>query len=150
MIGLGMTHTKAHMLRAVYEGVCFNKRWLYDLYKELGKDIYKLEEIRAIGGGVLNKLWMQIYANVNNQNFASLKSPQQSTALGAAIMGGVGVGIWDSYEEAAEKITIDKRYSPQAELVEVYDELYPIYRESYSKLISSFRELSEFNKKFSL
>jgi xylulokinase len=150
MIGLGMTHTKAHMLRAVYEGVCFNKRWLYDLYKELGKDIYKLEEIRAIGGGVLNKLWMQIYANVNNQNFASLKSPQQSTALGAAIMGGVGVGIWDSYEEAAEKITIDKRYSPQAELVEVYDELYPIYRESYSKLISSFRELSDFNKKFSL
>jgi len=147
-IGLGMTHDKAHMLRAVYEGVCFNKRWLYDLYKELGKDIYQLKEIRAIGGGVLNKLWMQIYADVNNQNFASLKSPQQSTALGAAVMGGVGVGIWDSYQQAAEKIKVDKSYSPHSEAVKIYDELYPIYRKSYAKLSSAFTELSEFNQKF--
>lgn len=148
-LGLGMTHTRAHMLRAIYEGVCFNMRWLYDLYEELGVPIYSLDRIRAIGGGVRNDLWMQIYADVNGQKFSRLKAPQQSTALGAAIMGGVGTGIWKDYEEATSKIGIEKTFEPDKNAHEVYENLYPLYRESFSSVATTFSKMAEFNEKFS-
>lgn len=148
-LGLGMTHNRAHMLRAIYEGVCFNMRWLYDLYEEMGAPIYSLERIRAIGGGVRNDLWMQIYADVNGQKFSRLRAPQESTALGAAIMGGVGVGIWQNYEEATSRIGIEKTFEPDAAAHEVYQNLYPIYRKAYESISSTFSTLAEFNEKYS-
>lgn len=147
-LGLSMVHNRAHMLRAIYEGICFNMRWLYDLYEDLGISIYGLDRIRAIGGGVLNDLWMQIYANVNNMSFSRLSSPQQSTALGAAVIGGVGVGIWKDYEEATSKITIDKTFNPDKGIHEIYNDLYDIYRGSYEKIYSIFSNFSEFNEKY--
>ncbi|MCD6107541.1 MAG: FGGY-family carbohydrate kinase [Caldisericaceae bacterium] len=146
-LGLGMTHTKAHMLRALYEGICFNMRWLYDLYEELGIPIFNLDQIRAIGGGVLNDVWMQMYADVNGVDFARVSKPQQSTAIGAAIMGGVGVGIWKSYEEATELIKIIKTFRPDSSNHILYDELYPIYKSSYSHVSTVFKSLAQFTEK---
>jgi xylulokinase len=115
----------------------------------MGAPIYSLERIRAIGGGVRNDLWMQIYADVNGQKFSRLKAPQESTALGAAIMGGVGVGIWKDYEEATSKIGIEKTFEPDAAAHEVYQHLYPIYRKAYESISSTFSTLAEFNEKYS-
>lgn len=147
-IGLDVSHTRGHMLRAIYEGVCFNMHWLYDLYRELGFDMYGLDTIRAIGGGVLNDLWMQTYANVNDMKFSRLRAPQQSTALGAAIIGGVGVGIWKDYEEATGKIGIDKDFYPEKELTPVYKDLYQIYRETYEDIYPFYAKRSKFVEKY--
>jgi xylulokinase len=147
-IGLDVSHSRAHMLRAIYEGVCFNMHWLYDLYEELGIGIYSLDTIRAIGGGVLNDLWMQIYANVNDMKFSRLRSPQQSTALGAAIIGGVGVGIWKNYEEATGKIGIDKDFYPEKNVTPVYKDLYRIYRETYENIYPFYEKRSAFVDKY--
>jgi xylulokinase len=143
-VGLDIAHTRGHMLRAIYEGVCFNMHWLYDLYEELGISIYGLDTIRAIGGGVLNDLWMQTYANVNSMKFSRLTSPQQSTALGAAIIGGVGVGIWEDYEEATNQIAIDKEFLPDQEASKVYQDLYKIYRETYEEIYPFYAKRSNF------
>ena len=143
-VGLDIAHTRGHMLRAIYEGVCFNMHWLYDLYEEMGVGIYNLDTIRAIGGGVLNDLWMQTYADVNNMKFSRLTSPQQSTALGAAIIGGVGVGIWDNYEEATNMIAIDKEFLPNEENAPKYQELYKIYRETYEEIYPFYAKRSQF------
>lgn len=147
-LGLGMTHTKSHMLRALYEGICFNMRWLYDLYEELGVPIFSLDQIRAIGGGVLNDLWMQIYADVNGVDFGRVSNPQQSTAIGAAIMGGVGVGIWKDYEEATKLVKITKVFKPNPENHALYNDLYPIYKDSYSHVAPVFKSLAQFAKKY--
>jgi xylulokinase len=143
-VGLDIAHTRGHMLRAIYEGVCFNMHWLYDLYEELGFGIYNLDTIRAIGGGVQNDLWMQTYADVNGMKFSRLTSPQQSTALGAAIIGGVGVGIWDNYEDATNKIAIDKEFLPNKETTGEYQDLYKIYRETYEEIYPFYAKRSQF------
>ncbi len=59
---------------------------------------------------------------------AEFNNPQQCTATGAAMMLGVGVGIWDSYEEAAKLAKVSKRFIPYTENSERYNELYPIYK----------------------
>jgi xylulokinase len=148
-IGLDISHTRGHMLKAIYEGVCFNMHWLYDLYEKMGFGIYELDTIRAIGGGVLNDDWMQTYANVNGMKFSRLSSPQQATALGAAVIGGVGVGIWKDYEEATNKITIDKNFYPDEEAVEVYKDLYKVYRETYEDIYPFYAKRSAFIEKHS-
>lgn len=146
-LGLGMTHNRAHMLRALYEGICFNMRWLYDLYEELDVPIFSLDRIRGIGGGVLSDLWMQIYADVNGMQFSRLSSPQQMTAIGAAIMGGVGVGVWNSYEEATNLINIEKTFEPDPSRHAIYNDLYPIYRRAYPSLEELYHSLGEYNRK---
>ncbi|ACN17819.1 Xylulose kinase (Xylulokinase) [Desulforapulum autotrophicum HRM2] len=147
-IGLDISHTRSHMLRAIYEGVCLNMRWLYDLYEELGFTIYGLDTIRAIGGGVLNDLWMQIYADVNDMAFSRLNSPQQSTALGAAMIGGVGIGLWDSYGAATAKIGIDKTFYPNKEITPIYKDLYAIFRETYDNIYSFYAKRNQFIEKY--
>jgi xylulokinase len=146
-MGLGMTHDRAHMLRALYEGICFNMRWLYDLYEELDVPIFSLDQIRAIGGGVQSDLWMQIYADVNGIPFARLSSPQQMTAIGAAIMGGVGAGIWGSYEEATNLIKVEQTFTPDLTNTAIYNELYPIYRNAYPRLETLYKSLGEYGRK---
>jgi xylulokinase len=146
-LGLGMTHNRAYMLRALYEGICFNMRWLYDLYEELNVPIFTLDQIRAIGGGVLNDLWMQIYADTIGMKFARLSSPQQMTAIGAAIMGGIGVGVWSSYEEATNLIKIEKIFEPDPNNTTRYNDLYSIYRSAYPSLETLYKSLGEYAKK---
>lgn len=146
-LGLGMTHNRSHMVRAIYEGVCFNMRWLYDLYEELGVPIFSLDQIRAVGGGVLNDGWMQTYADVNGVKFARLSSPQQMTAIGAAMMGGVGAGVWTDYEEATGLIQVERTFAPVPDKTAIYDDLYPIYRKAYPGLESFFQSLAEYSRR---
>ncbi|MBN1487358.1 MAG: hypothetical protein JW981_06910, partial [Anaerolineae bacterium] len=147
-LGAVLPHTRGHFARALYEGICYNIRWLYELFESVGVPIFNLDEIRSIGGGVLNDLWMQIYADVNGLPFARVSNPQQATAVGAAIMGGVGVGIWDSYQTAAELVDIAKRFTPNAEATQMYDELYPIYKGAYPILKGTFDKIAAYQVKY--
>jgi len=147
-MGALLPHTRGHLLRALYEGICFNIRWLYDLFESVGVPVFSLDEIRAIGGGVQNDLWMQIYADVNATPFARVTNPQQATAVGAAIMGGVGVGIWDSYEDAAKLVNISKRFTPEAEATKMYDQLYPIYKQAYPTLKDTFDKIAAYQAEY--
>jgi xylulokinase len=147
-VGALLPHTRGHLLRALYEGICYNIHWLYDLFESVDVPIFSLDEIRAIGGGVLNDLWMQIYADVNGVPFARVRNPQQCTATGAAMMGGVGVGIWDSYEEAAKLAKVEKRFVPNTENSERYSELYPVYKDLYPTLKENFDKIAAFQVKY--
>ena len=147
-VGALLPHTRGHYLRALYEGICYNIRWLYDLFESVNVPIFSLDEIRAIGGGVLNDLWMQIYADVNGVPFARVSNPQQCTATGAAVMGGVGVGVWDSYEDAAALAKISKRFVPNNENSQMYDELYPIYKDLYPTLKANFDKIAAYQVKY--
>lgn len=143
-----LPHTRGHFVRSLYEGICFNIRWLYDLFESVGTPIFSLNEIRAIGGGVLNNSWMQIFADINSMPFARVSNPQQATAVGAAIMGGVGVGIWDNYTDAAKLVSIDNRYKPNKANAEMYDALYPVFKDAYPSLKSTFDKIAAYQVKY--
>ncbi|RME89108.1 MAG: xylulose kinase [Candidatus Hydrogenedentota bacterium] len=117
-LGLHVQHSKAHLIRAVYEGIALNSKWLlFYLEKFLKRNFSTLP---FIGGGATSSLWCQIYADVLQKEIRPLQNPQAANARGAAILALVGLGEGDfSYFSAKTKFT--KSYQPNKELADLYE-----------------------------
>lgn len=138
-IGLTPRHRKSHLIRAVLEGVAFNLRIILDVFREKGISI---ENIRLIGGGARGDFWAQILANVFEVDVLRPVYLEEATSLGAAICGGVGIGLYPGLEVAEEMVRIQDRFVPCPEEMEVYGRLYPIFKEAYLALEKVFEKLS--------
>jgi len=126
--GLTAAHTRGHMIRAILEGVAFSLRDSFEIFKELGIPV---EQIRASGGGSRSFLWRQIQADIYGKELVTLRTSEGS-ALGAALLAGVGAKIYSSVEESAEAaIQIRERMAPNAANAQTYDRLYQVYRSLY-------------------
>lgn len=131
LTGLSAKHTKAHVVRAILEGVAFSLRDSLEIYKSL--DI-PLESIRLGGGGAKSPLWRQIQADIYGQAVEILEA-EEGAAFGAALLAGVGAGNWSSVEEACgETIKIKERIEPNLEDQKILDEQYKSYGKIYSAL----------------
>jgi xylulokinase len=134
-IGLTASHTRAHLIRAVMEGVAYSQRDGLEIVQELGCDP---QTIRLSGGGARSPLWRQVFADVFRRRVASLES-QQGSAYGAGLLGMVGTGAFSSVEEACaaavrEVDTVNPRGHESARYergYEVYRSLYPALRPVY-------------------
>lgn len=138
-IGLTPRHRKAHMIRAVLEGVSLNLRIILDAFREQG---LRIESMRLIGGGAKGDFWAKILANVFGMEVLRPVYLEEATSLGAAICGGVGIGLYRGIEVAKELVGIRDRFVPQEEEVEVYKKLYPIFVKSYLSLQEVFENLA--------
>ncbi|MGC8874138.1 MAG: xylulokinase [Chloroflexia bacterium] len=137
--GLTLRHTKAHLTRAVLEGVSYGLRDSLELMRALGLTV---EQVRASGGGARSPLWRQILADVLGTDIATVLVTE-GAAYGAALLAGVGAGIYPSVEEACQKVVhIAGTTSPGADR-EVYADYYPRYRALYPALAPEFRQLAE-------
>jgi len=126
--GLTASHTRAHLVRSILEGVAFSLRDSLEIFKEL--DI-PVEQIRASGGGSRSFLWRQIQADIYGKELVTLRTSEGS-ALGAALLAGVGAGIYSSVEESArEAIQVKECMAPKPEQVARYDSYYQVYRDLY-------------------
>jgi xylulokinase len=138
-VGLTMRHTKAHLTRAVLEGVTFGLRDCLALVQAQG---IQPTEVRASGGGARSALWRQIMADVFGLPVATVSSTE-GAAFGAALLAGVGVGVWrDVAAACAQTIKVTDRVTPREENLERYARLYRLYRELYPALKPTFDELS--------
>ena len=97
-VGLSMRHGRSHLLRAVMEGVALNMRVIADAFRELGREY---GEIRMLGGGARSAAWRRIFADVLETPVATLNFMEEATSLGAAIAGGVAIGVFPGIEAAA-------------------------------------------------
>jgi xylulokinase len=139
-VGLTLRHGKAHLIRAVLEGVSFGLRDSLELIKGLGVPI---EQVRASGGGARSPLWRQIQADVFGAELV-LVNASEGAAFGAALLAGVGAGAYGSVDEAvAATIKITDRTAPIAENTAKYDRLYPAYRALYPALRDTFQLLAD-------
>jgi xylulokinase len=139
-VGLTASHTKAHMIRAVLEGVAFSLRDSLEIFKELGVPI---ERIRLGGGGAKSKLWRQIQADVYGQPVEILEA-DEGAAFGAAILAGVGAGAWESVDEASDKtIRILERVEPNKDSVDALNRNYESYNLLYSALRPAMKNITE-------
>ena len=129
-IGLTASHTRAHMTRAVLEGVALALR---DALSEMEGQGLAAEEIRLIGQGSKSLFWGQIVANTLNR---PLRVPEQPDAVyGAALITGMGVERIGKTPEALESIiAIHREISPDPVAAEAYDRLFEIYREADTAL----------------
>lgn len=107
--GLTLGHTREHLSRAVFEGVSFGLLDCMNLLRTLGASA---EEIRVTGGGARNSFWMQILADLFGKTCVSLEC-DEGPAYGAAILAGVGIGVWPDVADACSKIVrVRNRVAP--------------------------------------
>ena len=139
-VGLTVRHSKEHMVRSVLEGVAFNMRIIVEAFKEQGT---KTEMIRMIGGGAKSSLWRSIFSDVIGVKIAKLNLIEEATSFGAAIAGGVGVGLFSSIEEAAKIVKIVDIIEPDLDKKRVYDSYYNLFKDAYLKLKNIFHDLTD-------
>jgi len=124
-LGIGEYHERRDHLRAILEGLACE--FAYTL--QSSRDILGLEvsKIQAIGGGTKNQLWMEIKAAVLNLPI-EVPAVQESTLLGAALLGGLGAGVYrDEHEALSETYRVLRTYEPDPKLVRAYADLYAAY-----------------------
>jgi len=131
LIGLSATHTRAHVIRALLEGVAFSLRDSLTIFREMN---LPLEHIRLGGGGARSSLWRQIQADVYGCTVEVLQA-EQGAAYGAAILAGVGARNWGSVDEAcAAIIQVAHRIRPHQPHAAVLQRAYQRYRKIYPAL----------------
>ncbi len=137
---LSADHTREHLLRAVYEGVAYNLRWMVEIVeRHFG---FPLPVLRAIGGGARGVPWMQIIADVTGRRVETVVNPQEAGAVGAALLAGIGLGLYPDFEALKKVVRVERTYEPRTENAEVYGLLYQAYRQLYSSLQKLYREVN--------
>nr|MBO2494294.1 xylulokinase [Clostridia bacterium] len=144
--GLSAKHGRNEMIRAVMEGVAYSLRDCLEIIKEMGVEV---SEVRASGGGGKSKLWRQIQADVFNSPITTINSTE-GPAFGAALLAGVGTGVYNSVPEACEAAI--KRVGVQQPIeanVRVYDRYYEVYKELYYALKDSYLKVARIERELS-
>jgi xylulokinase len=135
LVGLTATHTRAHVIRAILEGVAFSLRDTFTLFGEMKVAVSK---IRLGGGGARSPLWRQIQADVYGSEVEMVEA-EEGAAYGAAILAGVGAGTWKSVDEAcAAVVRVAKKIKPQPDAVAVMNANYAAFRKVYPATKSIF------------
>jgi FGGY-family pentulose kinase len=127
-IGLTLGHSRAHLLRGVYDGVAFGTRQVLENMADHG---FELRRLFAGGGGARSALWMQIHADVLDRPIHLAESPEPM-ALGAAIWGGLAAGCFRDHREAiARMVRVRDVVRPRAAPRAAYDFYYTQYLDAY-------------------
>ena len=135
-IGLTIRHGRAHMTRAVLEGVAFGLKDSFTLIQNAG--LGAITQVRASGGGTKGALWRQILASVLEAELVTVNTTE-GAAYGAALLAGVGTGTWADVPSASDAcIKITGSTQPVPSEMEAYRQAYPLYQELYPALKSSF------------
>ncbi|HZB97284.1 MAG TPA: xylulokinase [Candidatus Sulfotelmatobacter sp.] len=133
-VGLTIRHTPADLLRAVLEGITFNLRVILEAFLRQGA---RIEALRVIGGGARGAEWNAIMADIFGLPVLRLRLLEEATSMGAAVAGGIGVGLWKSFGQVDEMVEVASEARPDAQRHRLYDELYSIFNDIYEALDSA-------------
>ena len=132
--------TKADMIRAVFEGVAYNSRWLLECMDRFIKR--PIDNINVIGGGANSVLWCQIFADVMNRTIHQVKDPIWANLRGAAFIAAVGME-WMSFDEVPKRIHIAATYTPKSANRDIYNKLYKAFRKIHTRNKSIYADLNQ-------
>ena len=138
-IGLTARHSRAHMTRALMEGVLFSLRDGLEIIRGLG---VRPTQIRATGGGASSPLWLQLQADVYGAPVDRL-AVEEGAAFGAALLGHVAAGTFSDIDEATGVVrSRTEVIEPASDTAAVYDEIYAVYRGLYGTLRDDMHRLA--------
>src|SRR5215831_360963 len=133
LVGLAASHTRAHIIRAILEGVAFSLRDSFEIFDEMKIPV---KTIRLGGGGARSALWRQIQADVYGHE-VEVVAAEEGAAYGAALLAGVGSGIWSSVDDAcAAVVRVGQRTAVEPGTQRVLNQQYSVYRRLYPALRS--------------
>ncbi len=137
--GLSDKHGREHLARSVIEGITFGLRDSMELVSGFG---LPRNEIRITGGGSKSSFWAQVIAD-NFDSPVNRTSVSEGPGFGAALLAGVGAGIYESVEEAVDTaVRVNRVAEPTGRAVDKYNELYGIYKSMYGALANKFSDLA--------
>ncbi|RUT33172.1 xylulokinase [Arsenicitalea aurantiaca] len=139
-VGLTWRHRDADLVRALLEGVVLSLRDIHALMEQMG---IARNRIRASGGGARSALWRQIQADMFGCEVATTEGASEGGAYGAALVAGIGIGVWPDAASAAAVCRPATRDLPDPSLLPVYDKLFGLYQGLYPALETTFAGLSD-------
>ncbi|MFO7965700.1 MAG: FGGY-family carbohydrate kinase [Desulfobacterales bacterium] len=144
IIGFSSDHNRAHIYRAILEGIIFELRRLSGIVQE--KTGVQLKEIRVGGGGSRSDVAVQIAADVFALPTKRMKN-YETCALGAAIDAAVGVGMFNDFHEAVDSmVEVGREFLPDSRSTAIYDRLFnDVYLKTYSALAPLYKRCMKIN-----
>lgn len=130
-LGLARHHTRAHLTRAVLEGVAFNLAVCIQAFREGGATI---ERIDAVGGGAASDAWLQILADVWGVPVRRRSVVEEANSLGAAVTGAVGLGLVDGFGAARALSEITAEFRPDSARHDAYRARLPLFEAACTQL----------------
>ncbi len=139
-VGLTIRHSRAHLYRAVLEGITMNLRVILDAFRQQGT---RIDAMRVIGGGASGRIWNQIMADVYGMPVHRLAILEEATSMGAALVGGVGVGLYPDFSMIETMNHIAGTVLPDPKAQAIYDRMYPIFNKIYTALVPIYEDIAD-------
>jgi xylulokinase len=139
-VGLTIRHHRAHLTRAILEGVAFGLKDSFRLIQEAG--LGAADQVRVSGGGAKSQLWKQILADVLEVELVTVNTTE-GAAFGAALLAGVGAGIFANVPEACESAIEITGSTLPSSAMSAYQDYYPQYRALYPALKEQFKAIAK-------
>ena len=132
--GISVEHTRAHLLRAVYEGTALA---MLDRYLQVDVEV---DEWYMAGGGKRSPFWTQMFADATGRTIL-VPQGEELGARGVAILAGVACGAYSSIEDAMRQVIhVSREHQPNAEAHEKYQRIYALYRHIYEHVMDDWWE----------
>ena len=128
LVGLTASHGRAHIVRAILEGVAFSLQDTFTIFDEMRVPV---TSIRLGGGGARSRVWRQIQADVYGRE-VEIVAAEEGAAFGAAILAGVGASAWPSVGAAAAAVVrVAERIAPETKSAATMKKSYAAFRRVY-------------------
>ena len=137
-VGLTLGHTHGDMLRAVMEGITLNLGFIVNIFRKH----VPIDAITVIGGCAQNPLWRQMMADIYQTEIRVPNYLEEATSMGAAILAGIGSGVFKDFSVIDRFVRIDQTISPIAENVKKYEEWMPVFDQAYYSLCGLYAEIA--------
>ncbi|HEX7009052.1 MAG TPA: xylulokinase [Phycisphaeraceae bacterium] len=139
-IGLTARHDRPAMIRSLLEGVTFGMADILQIMEGMG---IAIRSVRLSGGGARSHFWRQLQADIYNKPVAIINA-QEGPAYGAAILAGVGTGVWASVPQACQAVIRQtQQLKPNPALARFYAAAHQQYQRLYHALADSFDQIAE-------
>lgn len=137
--GLSASHTRAHLLRSVFEGITFSLRDALDAIRAMGVPV---QEVRLVGGGAKSAFWHQLTADILNVAVARMQM-DEGPGFGALLLAGVGSGVYrDIFQATEQTVRLRDAVQPDPAAARQYEERFRFYQSLYPALQHAFAEVS--------
>ena len=138
-LNLSVTTDRAHLIRALLEGVAFNARWLLDAVE--GFIRRPVPVLRILGGGACSELWCQIHADVLGRRIERVAEPMHANVRGAALFAGVSLGKL-TMEHVPASVRVSDTFEPHTAARAVYEPMYAEFKRLYGQLHGVYARLN--------
>ncbi|MCL2622681.1 MAG: xylulokinase [Planctomycetaceae bacterium] len=145
-LGLTLATTRSDIVRSVMEGITYNLGLIVDIFRKelsVGVPTVPMETMTIIGGGAKSSIWLQMMADIYDVKVQRPNFLEEATSMGAAVVGGVGVGLFPDFETIDRFIRIEETIEPNRENQTHYAKMKPLFDKAYFALVDLFADMSK-------